>query len=183
MTAAILAIDPGRVSGWAIYPMNEKRPVAWGQIALKQGSDHTRKSAKGIREIVEKAVGDGATTMVIEGPYKIRLPKRKKPGWIKGAKGKDEKPDELGWKTYHSMGQSFGRWAQAALEQRMRIVEVNPRSWQSKTVGTGPRDQQIPKYKDLAKHLTGSDLPSDAAAAVVIGYYWTVKEGWKEATQ
>lgn len=183
MTAAILAVDPGRSSGWAIYPMNEKKPITWGQIALKQGSDHTWKSAKGIEEVVEKAIGYGVTTMVIEGPYKIQLPKRAKSYWMQKAKGKDDKPPEIGWKTHWGLGVNFGRWAQVALEQRMRIVEINPRSWQSKTVGTGPRSQQIPKYKDLAKHLTGSELPSDAAAAVVIGYYWTVKEGWKAATK
>lgn len=173
MSSAILSVDPGSSSGWAIYAMNESKPIFWGQVALKTGASHSKKSAVALKEILDKAVSRYVSLMVIEGPYKIHVPKPK--GERRGRFKLEEAKDEIGWRTYHSMGQSFGRWVQVALERGLRIVEVNPRSWQAATVGTGRRQQQIPKYQDLAKHLTGQSVPADAAAAIVIGYYWRVK--------
>ncbi len=135
-----------------------------------------------MREIVEEAARLGCGVLVIEGAYKIHLPKKKKqsPGQ---KKDKDDKPDELGWATYFGIGVSYGRWIQLALEHEMRVVKVNPRSWQSKTIGTGPRKQQIQKYKDRAKDVTGEDLPADAAAAVVIGQWAVERRAWDDAVE
>lgn len=186
MTDGILAIDPGAMSGWAIYPAGAKKPSLWGQLRLRQKSgERSQKGARELRRIfVEEVVNADVKLLVIEGPYKIRVPKKAARSPMKSLQRKAVKESfEVGWKTYHGMGQTFGAWAQLAAEHGLKIVEVNPRTWQAKTVGTGPRKQQIAKYRDLAKHLTGEVVPADAAAAVVIGFYWMVAGAWKEAVE
>lgn len=177
MRPGILAVDPGQISGWAIYPRGSQKPVAWGQIKLGSAKNPTIKSALELRRVFIKAAELKISVMVIEGPYKIRIPKAKTKAHLNIGQKKGR--EEPGWKTYHSMGIHFGRWLQLALEARMKHYEVNPRSWQAATIGTGPREQQIPKYQDLARHITGQELSPDTAAAVTIGRYWIVKGYWQ----
>lgn len=173
----VLAVDPGASSGWAII---DTRPVEWGVIMTRKID-----SAELIRMVVAKAARIGATTMIIEGPYKLRLPKRAKkdPKLCptcnqEVAEEGEDAPYEPGWKTYYSMGVSRGRWEQEARAAGLKVEEVNPRTWQAATVGTGPRKQQIQKYRDRAKHLAKSSraVPADAAAAICIGDWYMIRE-------
>lgn len=181
MSAGLVAVDPGASSGFAVYPPGSRAPTDWGQVRLHNDGRHTQKSALRVREIVEAARDAGCEVLVIEGPYKIRAP-NKLAG--KAKPGAAEKID-VGWRTYHSMGASYGRWVQEARAAGLRVVEVNPRTWQAATVGTGPRKQQIPKYKRLARKVCGSeaDPPADASAAIVIGRWAVWQRVWDEKVQ
>lgn len=177
----LVAVDPGASSGFAVYPPGAKAPTDWGQIRLHSDGKHTRKSALRIREIVEAAAGAGCTVLVIEGPYKIRAPNKSGTG----KHGAKSDPIDVGWRTYHSMGASFGRWVQEARAAGLSVHEVNPRTWQAATVGTGPRKQQIPKYKRLARKVAGEDKdpPADASAAIVIGRWAVWQRLWDQRVQ
>lgn len=86
---------------------------------------------------------------------------------------------KIGWKTYYSMGTARGRWEQLVRENHLKLVEVNPRTWQARTVGTGKREEQIKKYKERANQLLGNaptaPIGDDAAAAICIGIWATIK--------
>lgn len=179
MGVTVLAVDPGASSGWAIAG---HAPVEWGVVSMKNVS-----SAQLIRMIVEKAHALGATTLVIEGPYKLRMPRPKGQTHRCATCGQDvpedgqDAPYEPGWKTYYGMGTARGRWEQEARFVGLKIHEVNPRTWQAATVGTGPRPKQIEKYRARAKSLARSQktIAADAAAAICIADWWRIREAVK----
>ena len=153
----ILAIDPGASSGYCLIHTGSPVKYDWGVIRLK-----SKRAAQKMRDLFGKAILVGVDVVVIEGPYPVRIPKRNKDGEVEET--------VLGWRTMYGLGVSRGRWEQEAAAAGLRIVEVSPRTWQARTVGTGKRDQQIAKYKARAKHLTKSTkaVPADAAAAICI---------------
>lgn len=163
---AILAVDPGAHSGWAL---GAGSPVDWGVVTLKSCN-----AVELLMMIASKAQLMGVRTMVIEGPYRLRLPKPKPP-----AEGEEPVDmDGIGWRTYHGMGVSRGYWDLLARMHHWAIVEVNPRTWQAATVGTYPREQMRKLYQAKAKSLTHSpvEIPPDAAAAINIHDWYVMKQ-------
>ena len=173
----VLAVDPGASSGWCL--LVDGKVYDYGQVSMKKSN-----SADLISQIMGVAGIQGTGTMVIEGPYKIRLKKSKDKVCPKCKRPLEDEDHVIGWKTYYSMGTSRGRWEQAARRAGMTVEEVNPRTWQAATVGTGARDFQIAKYQARARHLIQQagipvktiPIQPDAAAAVCIGDWWMVKQ-------
>lgn len=175
--AAVLAVDPGASSGWCI--LSRGKVYDYGQVTMKN-----RDAPEQLMQIVGLAGLRGVGTMVIEGPYKIRLKKSKTQLCPKCKRPLEDEDHVIGWKTYYSMGVSRGKWEQAARRAGLSVDEVNPRTWQAATVGTGPREWQIEKYQERARHLIQlAKIPvktipvqPDAAAAVCIADWWMVKQ-------
>lgn len=163
---AILAVDPGAHSGWAIITT---RPIDWGVVTLKNAN-----AIEVLMLIASKAQLTGVKTMVIEGPYRLRLPKPKP----QEGQEQDIDRDAIGWRTYFGMGVSRGYWDMLARMHHWAVVEVNPRTWQAATIGTHPRAQMAELYRATAKTLTHSpaQIPADAAAAICIGDWYAMKQ-------
>jgi len=163
-SATILAVDPGASSGWAI--LTGMKVADWGVVRLGNVN-----APDEMRMVGSQAVRLGARTMIIEGPFPFTPPH-----------AKDLEEDDkvrIGWRTGYSLGVSRGRWEQTALLVGLGVEEVNPRTWQAATVGTGRREQQIAKYRDRAASMakvSAKEIPADAAAAICIGDWWMVRE-------
>jgi hypothetical protein len=153
----ILAIDPGKLSGYAVFM--EDRPVRSGFIHVR-----TAKGAMQIWELFCWMTGKAADwTMVIEGPHPIPRNKAGKP--------------KFGWRTLYGMGIPRGQWEQNAQMRSMKIIEVLPSAWQLPTIGRGLRKQQIKKYVMRAQAImkTKEFIQSDEAAAICMGD-WYIRE-------
>lgn len=172
----VLAVDPGAMSG---HCLNDGKPREWGEIKLQR-----QESAELIRMVVTGAARKGCRVMLIEGPYPIKIPRKKGEKCPTCKRELEEGPD-MGWRTQYGMGAARGRWEQAARIAGLRIEEVNPRTWEAATIGTGRRPQQIKKYQARARALTKSPkpIPPDASAAIIMSDWYIMRARIRNRTR
>ena len=144
----ILAIDPGRTSGWAVYSLD--RCIASGTakthdqrvLAIEIAQAEESRSGRKLVIVAEKWTAGGAFG---------------------------------GARTMGGLGAAWGMW-QAALESRgvpnARIVRVYPQTWRAQVLGGGwgvKSDEWALRAAKRAETETGHPCSDDEAEAVCIG--------------
>jgi Holliday junction resolvasome RuvABC endonuclease subunit len=72
-----------------------------------------------------------------------------------------------------------GRLEECALRCGFRVVSVNPKTWQTATLGGGAREALKKSAVSLAKGLYGVDVSDNIADAMLIARYVAIREANK----
>lgn len=145
----ILAIDPGRVSGWAVLVEGSLSAHGAAQTSIQ------RSDAAGIAESTAWANG-----------HKLVVVAEK---WQGGWRG-----DRKSARTVAGLGASWGKW-EAVLEgvvPKRRIVRVGQSTWRARVLG-GKAARKTEAWKADAivavKYRYGVQVSGDEAEAILIG--------------
>ncbi|MEQ8720989.1 MAG: hypothetical protein RID81_06895 [Sandaracinaceae bacterium] len=144
----ILAIDPGKVSGWAI--LREGRPVLSGTATTREDRERAVGSALCIGE-------DSGLPLVVVGEK-----------WTPGGRFG-------GARTMAGLGAAWGRWEETLDEAgvpKTRRLRVNVQTWRAATIGGPQRKSEQWKADAVATVRRVYQIEaktSDEAEAVLVG--------------
>jgi Holliday junction resolvasome RuvABC endonuclease subunit len=154
---AVLAIDPGATSGWAVVTVElQPRVLRCGQLALAGERTPTN--------VVTSVLGDptcSVTYAVIEDQYV--------------AVNKD---------SAIKLARSAGRWEEACRWHGLRVDYVAAATWQAAELalrGRAKRAQLAAALRAKAGALYGDALREHEASAALIGRWWAVQRAWRGA--
>lgn len=150
----ILAIDPGRVSGWALYVHGQR---------LDSGIANTVETRRAAVELAQAAERDSGYRLVVVGET-----------WQASRHaGKDRRMNAA---TLAGLGASWGLWL-AALEEaehpKRRVMRCPQTAWKRAIVGS-PFASHAVSMVALARRY--GDRPEDELAALAIGE-WATRAG------
>ncbi len=153
---AVLGVDPGSVSGWALMTIEASpRVIQCGKIEFRQPRRGEYRTAS---QCVQWALStpNHVELVAIESQYL------------------DSNPKRIG--SMIKLCRSAGRWIEAAEEGGLIHWEINPNRWQSAMLGAKFRRDQLKKIcRAVCAQRFGVTAGSDISDAVLIGAYAAVE--------